>query len=739
MDSMDGAVPAALPADEQERLARLQALAVLDSAPEPVFDAITRLAADLCGAPIALVSLVDARRQWFKAATGLPGVSETPRDIAFCAHSILGRGVMEVADATNDPRFALNPLVVGAPHIRFYAGAPIVLPGGHAMGTLCVIDHAARQLDPQQRRQLAGLAEVAAQALVAREQTVIALAVKQRHEAEQHERLRVTLHSIGDAVITTDTRGIIDYMNPVAVRLTGWLASEAQGAHIREVFNTIHDTKRTMLPNPVVRCLENDCVIALSEHTLLVSRDGSERDIADSAAPIRAAGGAQLGAVLVFHDVTEQRQRSRDINYRASHDPLTGLFNRSEFEGRLGRLLETSRERQAEHALMFIDLDHFKTVNDTCGHAAGDELLRQLSAVLQQSVRVRDMLARLGGDEFGLIMEHCSLEQAQRHARLLCERINDYRFVHEDRRFRVGCSIGVVPMDGRWSDAESVLAAADAACYTAKQTGRNRVHAWFDSDDVADIQQREAWSLRLVSALENDHFELFAQTMTPLRADDSGTRVEVLLRLRDSDGTLVPPGAFLPEAERFKLAGHIDYWVVDRVLQQLEGRAARQDRIGMVSINLCQESVTDSGFLERLCRRLIAGGESSRHLCFEFAESVALARPEETCRFATEMLKLGVRIALDDFGHGVSPFRHLRDMPVDYLKIGSHFTRHIDTDPICQATLRYMRDVSLALGMQTVAIQVEDAHALDRLRELGIHYAQGFVIDRPVPVAELLP
>ncbi|MDQ8021832.1 MAG: EAL domain-containing protein [Moraxellaceae bacterium] len=865
-----GAVPAALPADEEERLAGLQALAVLDSAPEPVFDSITRLAADICGTPIALVSLVDTERQWFKSATGLPGISETPRDIAFCAHTILGRELMEVVDATLDTRFARNPFVISDPHVRFYAGAPLILPGGHAIGTLCVIDHQARQLDAQQRQQLAGLADVVTQALITRQQTLAAVSVKQRQEhdralaaseerfrqlyeatpamlhsidmtgrmvsvsdewlrtlgytreevigrassdflsmasrrhaqevtipvffrdgfchdvpyeflrkdgsvvdvllsaiverdasgrpmrslavlqdvterkllaqtlAEQHERLRVTLHSIGDAVITTDTQGIIDYMNPVAVRLTGWLASEAHGAHIREVFNVIHDTARTVLPNPVIRCLEDDCVASLSDHTLLVSRDGGERDIADSAAPIRTASGELLGAVLVFHDITEQRQKARDISYRASHDPLTGLFNRSEFESRLGRLVESSRGRRAEHALMFIDLDHFKTVNDNCGHAAGDELLRQLSTVLQQSVRVRDMLARLGGDEFGLIMEHCSLEQAQRNAQLLCERINDYRFVHDDRRFRVGGSIGLVPMDGRWNDAESVLAAADAACYTAKQTGRNRVHTWFDSDDVAHMAQREAWSQRLESALQHDQFELFAQCMTPLQTEDTRQRMEILLRLRDADGSLIPPGAFLPEAGRFKLAARIDYWVLDHVLKLLDGTRVRLDAVDTISINLSQESVIENGYLESLCRRLINAGDLRRRLCFEFGESVVLSHPEEACRFATEMLKLGVRIGLDDFGHGASPFRYLRDMPVDYLKVGSHLTRHVDTDPMSQAGLRCVRDVSLALGMQTVAVRVEEARTLDRLRELGIHYAQGYVVGRPAPLAELL-
>jgi diguanylate cyclase (GGDEF)-like protein/PAS domain S-box-containing protein len=1102
---------APLPPDEAARQQALHDLDVLDSAPEAKFQALAEIASLVCGTPVSLLSLVDGSRQWFKANVGLDGVSETPRELAFCAHAILGDDLFEVPDATADPRFADNPLVTGAPDIRFYAGAPLTLSNGHTVGTLCVIDRQARQLTPSQRQTLRLLADVAVLALEtrriarqavlsqaqfrslseaaplgvfstdaaggctynnARWQTIfglsladslghgwtrtlhpedkgavfaawqqatrdrsdfdmtfrvrrddgtelnvravarpvvgedgqiagfvgsveditdrlrqdlalrrserllqrtgemslvggweldlakgvpewsdqtcrihgvepgyqarldeaidfyapearpviqaavqkamatgepwdlelpfiqaggrriwvraigeaefeggkpvsltgafqdISLRVQQRqaletahrrmalatesggigvwdfdpqrgtlvwdaqmyqlyglpvaaddadydlwvrhlhpddraateqavqdalattggfdtefrivwadgsvhhlraaarvtrdaggqalnlvgvnwdvtHQrqlaadlAQQHELLRVTLESIGDAVITTDAEGRVRWLNPVAERMTGWLTAEALGRPLDQVFRIVHEETRKAADNPVAACLERGKISGLAQKTLLISRHGQEHGIEDSAAPIRGADGQVLGVVLVFHDVTEQRRLSGEMSYRASHDALTGLINRTEFENRLKRCLGAAAADDSHHALLYIDLDQFKLVNDACGHSAGDHLLQQVAKLMGEAVRSRDTLARLGGDEFGVILEHCTVEQSQRVAQQICEQLDDFRFVHDGQRFRIGASIGLVPVDARWPNVTAVLQAADTSCYAAKEAGRNRVHTWFDTDRAMQARQGEMrWAARLEQAIDENRFVLYAQKIEPLQAAAAGLHAEVLLRLRDEDGHLIPPGAFLPAAERFNLSSRIDRWVLQHAVARLSAWPAPQ-QLQMLSINLSGQSVGDRAF-HRLAVDLLkaAGPQVCARVCLEITETAAITHMADAALFVEEVRALGVRTALDDFGAGASSFGYLKTLKVDLLKIDGQFVKDVIDDPLDDAAVRCFVDVARVVGLQTVAEFVDRPEVLARVREIGVDFAQGFLLHQPEPLDQVL-
>lgn len=1111
--------PARLPANEGERLRRLRALAILDSKPEEMFDALVRAAAVICDTPISLVSLIDAERQWFKANVGLPEATETPRDIAFCSHVILSDGVMEVPDATTDPRFANTPLVTDAPGIRFYAGAPLRMSDGSRIGTLCVIGREAKRLSEHQLAVLQHLANAIVQGLEFRERALNALAglarlethqaelyaatpamlhstniegyliavsnhwlselgyareevlgrrssdfltpesrehaatvlqeffrtgrcdyieyqmvrkdgvvidvllsailerdehgkalrsmavvrnvtarkradlaalkaqqqladatrkfhvaakaahvgiwewdipadrliwdeqmfelygidptsfkgsyeswtqglhpddagvtseyvlqalrgekdfdcdfrvlwpdaqtrylksratverdsqggpirmlgtcwdvtdqrvaeqalrksrsflektgklagiggwevdlvagsihwsdqtcelhgvpagyvpsldeaiefypqtvqgvvrkaiedaitfnnpidmelpfisrqgralwvrsvgaveydkgkpVKlsgafqditprkemERRLAESHELLQVTLDSIGDAVITTDLHGRIEWLNPVAERLTGWTKKEARGRILAQVFVILHEETRKPTPDPVANCLAQGKIVGLSNHTILISRDGTEYGIEDSAAPIRDASGNLHGAVLVFHDVSEQRRLSGEMSHRATHDALTGLVNRAEFESRLERFLANARTEQREGALMYIDLDQFKLVNDACGHSIGDQLLRQVSTLLQSSVRGRDTVARLGGDEFGIILEHCDSTQALRIAEKICDQMEEFRFLHDGRRFRVGTSIGLVPLDERWANMTLVMQAADSSCYAAKEAGRNRVHAWFDTDRAIKARHGEMqWVTRLEQALDENRFELFGQRIVPIGHPSAGIHFEVLLRLREADGSIVPPGVFLAAAERFHMATRIDRWVVRAAFEWLENAHEANENIELISINLSGQSIGDRAFHQYLIDKITQAKFDICTLCFEITETAAITNMGDAKIFIDEVRRLGAKIALDDFGAGASSFGYLKTLPVDFLKIDGQFITDLLEDRLDNAAVKCFHDVAKIMGIKTIAEFVERKDVLDALQTIGIDMAQGYLIHRPEPLS----
>ena len=464
--------------------------------------------------------------------------------------------------------------------------------------------------------------------------------------AEQRELLQVTLESIGDAVITTDNDSVVQWLNPAAERMTGWQRSEATGRTLADVYVIVDETTRASEVDPVARCLRDARIATTADAITLISRTGVEFGIEDSASPIRGADGQAHGAVLVFHDVSEQRRLNREMSHRATHDPLTGLVNRSEFETRLARTLVHTHD-DVGSALLYIDLDQFKIVNDTCGHDAGDRLLRQISAILGHCVRSHDTLARLGGDEFGVILEHCGLVDAERIAQKMCDEMDAFRFVHDGRRFRVGTSIGLVPIDRRFTTTKTLLQAADASCYAAKEGGRNRVHLWFDSDQMLKARQGDTqWVSRIENAIDEDRFELYGQRIEPIDGPSDRLHVEVLLRLRDPQGELILPHAFLPAAERFHLSTRIDRWVVRRVFAYLD-RIGHDEAIGLVSVNLSGPSLGDHAFRRDVLAMLESATFDCRKLCFDITETSAITHLDEARTFIESVRALGVHVALD--------------------------------------------------------------------------------------------
>ncbi|MFN9966701.1 MAG: EAL domain-containing protein [Lysobacteraceae bacterium] len=555
----------------------------------------------------------------------------------------------------------------------------------------------------------------------------------------ERELLQVTLQSIGDAVVTTDVRGHVTWLNPVAERLTGWSSDEAQGLPAAQIFRIVDEETRQPARDPVAACLLEGRVVGLAPQTLLLSRDGGEYGVEDSAAPIRDPDGTLLGAVLVFHDVTEQRRLGVEMRFRATHDALTGLHNREEIEARLREALADAADGDTAHALMYIDLDQFKVANDTCGHAAGDQLLQQVARLLGDTVRSRDLLARLGGDEFAVLLQGCTPEQGQRVAQQICDRLEVYRFDHDGHRFRIGASIGLAPVDARFPTAESVLQAADSACFAAKEEGRNRVHLWFDSDAAIQARQGEAqWATRLERALDEGRFALFAQRIDALQGDAGGLHAEVLLRLVDVDGALVSPAGFLPAAERFHLASRIDRWVLGAVLDRM---AALGDGPAptMLCVNLSGQSVGDRAFHRHAVERLEAAGPAiCARLCVEITETAAVTNMADAIVFIERVRGLGVRVALDDFGAGASSWGYLKALRVDYLKIDGQFVRDVVDDALDEAAVRSFVEVARVLGARTVAEFVDRPEVLARVRQMGVDHAQGYLLHRPEPLEAVL-
>ncbi len=557
--------------------------------------------------------------------------------------------------------------------------------------------------------------------------------------AAQHELLLITLRSIGDGVITTDPKGITTFMNPVAERLTGWLKEEAVGRPLTEIFVIKDETTGNTVENSVQACLAREEVVPQNDRNVLISRQGEAFGVEDSAAPIRNEATEIIGVVLIFRDVTQARKMSSDMSYRATHDALTGLLNRGEFERRLGCLLEKSRADETESAIMFIDLDQFKLVNDTCGHSAGDELLVQVGKLLISHVRSGDCVARLGGDEFAILLDHCPMPQACQLAQRICDRMEAYRFVNDGRRFRVGASIGLVPVNKRWSDTSTVLQAADACCYAAKTGGRNRVHPWSDSDRELNARHGEAqWAARLVQALDEDRFVLFGQRILPLDDKCHGLHAEVLLRMVDTDGSLLLPGAFLPAAERFHIASRIDRWVLSKALAWMRALPSIE-AVEMLAINISGQSVGDAAFQAWALAELSAAGPRiCERICLEITETAAVTNLADASNFIDRLKAIGARVALDDFGAGASSFGYLKSMSVDFLKIDGQFVRDILIDRLDEAAVRCFVQIASVLGVRTIAEYTENAEVLERLQAIGVDYAQGYHVHKPSPLDQLL-
>jgi diguanylate cyclase (GGDEF)-like protein/PAS domain S-box-containing protein len=559
------------------------------------------------------------------------------------------------------------------------------------------------------------------------------------HEKELAE---VTLHSIGDAVITTDAHGNVDYLNPIAETLTGWSVTEAKGRPLREVFHIINGVTREPQDNPVEKCLRENRIVGLENNTVLISRDGVERVIEDSGAPVRDREGNVVGAVMVFYDVTLMRNSPHLLSYHATHDALTGLVNRREFERRLTALVESAKTDGRQHAMFYMDLDQFKIVNDTCGHIAGDKLLRQLAFLLKNRMRSNDTLARLGGDEFGALLESCPLEPALRVAHDLVRIVNDFRFVWEGTTFEIGVSIGVVHITPGSGSPVELMSQADAACYAAKDKGRNRVQVYQPED--AEIQQRHGemqWVARIRKAIEENRFVLYCHKILPLTPSPDGYRYcETLLRMLDESGNIVPPMAFLPAAERYNLMPTIDRWVIRNSLA-ISGKHYRENPASNANcfINLSAASMADELMFDFIREQIELNDMLPEAVCFEITETAAVAHFDTAIVFMEKLKGMGCRFALDDFGSGMSSFGYLKNLPVDYLKIDGAFVKHMVDNPTDCAMVDAINRVGHVMGIKTIAEYVQNGATVEKLKELGVDFAQGFGIALPEPMTSHLP
>lgn len=623
---------------------------------------------------------------------------------------------------------------------------------------------------------------------------------------QEKELAQTTLDSLAEGVITTNAKGQVESLNPVAETLTGWSETAARGRWLGEVFWVVDETTRQPveldvsgvlnlpIPSPngfpaptsaldrgeMGSITDPESPIqnrrptkSLKPRKLLYSQTGQEYVIDESLNPIRDRQGEVRGAVLVFRDVTQPRQLERHLSWLATHDGLTGLLNRREFEQRLESLLyptlthlaqtqtQTQAQTQAqaqtvEHTLGFIDLDRFKVVNDNCGHLAGDRLLSQIAHLLQDQVRRGDLVARLGGDEFAILWFHCPLTQAVSLAQTLCQQIQAVRFVHGAQVYTVGASIGLAPVDPALGDMTDLMAIADAACYAAKRQGRGRVYASTLDDHVISRQREEVqWVARIQQALEKDEFCLYYQTIAPLKAhpgdrlglSQDGPKAhdtdhyEVLLRLRDHDGSIISPAVFMPAAERFNLMPAIDRWVISTLFasqghhyRRVWQRCQQHAPLPLYAINLSGSSINDEEFIHFVQDQLERHQIPPALICFEVTETVAIADLNRAAAFMQDLRRLGCKFALDDFGTGMSSLAYLKNLPLDYLKIDGCFVRDMLEDPVAYAMVEAISHLAQVMGIQTITEFVSSETLRQTVTALGVDYAQGYAIAHPKPL-----
>ena len=546
------------------------------------------------------------------------------------------------------------------------------------------------------------------------------------------------LDSLAEAVIATDRDARITYLNAAAEHLTGVDARNVIGKSLEEIVGLVDETDRRLLNDPVKQALTTGAPVNLSRRTLLLSKaNGSERSIELSASPIRNADKEVTGAVILLHDVTELRGLARQMSYQATHDALTGLVNRREFERRLEEAIESGHRGDGQHVLCYLDLDRFKVVNDTSGHLAGDSMLREVAKLLRDAVRDSDTVARLGGDEFGMLLIGCPLDKARQIADDVCRAVADYRFVWKDRIFNIGTSVGLVEVSRESGTLEELMAAADSACYVAKKQGSGRVAVYSARDEALARHTGEIqWLQRLQTALKENRFQLYHQPIVPAFGNDGGgPAMEVLVRLQDEAGHEVPPSDFVRAAERYRLMGLVDRWVVQTTLAALGRGAIPVPATRSVAINISGQTLGDTQFLEFVVECLDSTGVTPAQVCFEITESAVVANMDHARRFVGVLHGMGCKFALDDFGSGVGSFSNLKNLPMDYLKIDGSFMRNLQRDSVNQAMVTAMIKLARTLNFKVIAEQVEDAAALDAARRMGVDYVQGYAIGKPVPMS----
>jgi diguanylate cyclase (GGDEF)-like protein/PAS domain S-box-containing protein len=550
-------------------------------------------------------------------------------------------------------------------------------------------------------------------------------------------RAQLALDSLGEGLVTTDAMGRIDYMNRAAETLIAIRREEAVGQLFSALVGFVDEHDRRALPDPVQQCLSGGSRATLGRRALMIARaTGNELGIEASASTIRGGEGEIAGAAVMLHDVSELRGLTQQMSYQASHDALTGLVNRREFERRLGEALEVARGGRQGHVMCYLDLDRFKAVNDTSGHLAGDNMLREVAALIREAVRDSDTVARIGGDEFGVLLVGCPLEKARQIADDIWRAIGEYRFVWKDRIFSVGVSLGLVEVTGESNSLEEIMSAADSACYVAKRQTGSHVHVYSSHDEAVARSRGEIhWLQRLQTALRDGFFELYLQPIEPTRPGSiGGPAMEVFVRLHD-DGHAVLPAEFFPAAERYRLMSMIDRWVLGAALAAFAAGAIRIPAGRSLSINVSAQTLADLTFLEFVVEELDRSGVAPQQICFEVSETSVVGNFEQARRFIDVLHGMGCRFALDDFGTDLGGFANLKQLPMDYLKIDGSFMRDLARDTVNQAMVTAVIGMARSLNFRLIAEQVEDQPALEAARAMGIDFVQGHAVGRPRPLA----
>ncbi|MBC7954824.1 MAG: EAL domain-containing protein [Cytophagales bacterium] len=565
--------------------------------------------------------------------------------------------------------------------------------------------------------------------------TVIEKELAELRVFHEKEMLEVTLRSIVDGVATTNYLGRVTYLNPAAEEMTGWPAAEAIGKPLSEVACLVHAHTRERLNHGLADLERPGAEVRSARDSVLVHRSGVHRSIEDSAAPILGRNGVSVGAVLVFHDVSPAKKLAAEMSYQASHDLLTGLLNRAAFEMRLDTALATG-DPQSTGVVMCLDLDQFKVVNDTCGHAAGDQLLKQVTGLLTQEIRKQDTLARLGGDEFAVLLESCPVEPALRVAEAVRLRISELQFQWEGRSFQLTVSIGLVPFKPHQYNRSDLLRVADSSCYVAKEAGRNRVHVYDEADTAVATRNGELdWFSRLQKALTEDRFVLYGQRIDSIQENGGGYEsVEVLIRLLDDEGKIIAPMAFIPAAERYGLMPSIDRWVISKALQMHAGFAKHYKLPARFSINLSGASMIDASLVDYVRQQLKTHRVAPELVCFEITETAAVGNFDVAVQLMHGLRELGCRFALDDFGAGMSSFTYLKRLPVDYVKIDGAFVKDMAKDAVDFAMVEAIHNIAHRMGLRTVAEFVQNDATIEMLRSLGVDYVQGYGVEKPRPL-----
>lgn len=551
---------------------------------------------------------------------------------------------------------------------------------------------------------------------------------------EEKELAQVTLNSIGDGVITTDAKGLIVSLNRVAETLTGWDREEAKGLPLNRVLKIIHEVTGNPRENTAEIALRENRIVEVTEYSVLMARNGYQFAIDHSAAPIHTNDGCIIGAVVIFRDVTQIRTQAHQLSWQATHDALTSLVNRREFEYQLQQAVQNAQKHNQQHLLLYLDLDRFKIVNDTCGHIAGDELLRQISELFKQRIRKTDMLARLGGDEFAILLYQCPCSQGIQVAESLLHSIQSFRFIWENKTFTIGVSIGLVTIDTNSLSPSNILTAADAACYAAKDKGRNRIQVYEVGDRELARQRGEAhWAVKVNQALEDNNFCLYAQPIISLIMPTNTEHYEILLRLKGEQNQLIPPMAFMPAAERYNLMHIIDRWVIRTLFASLKPTNNKN-----YAINLSGASINDDQFIDFLTEQFCTYQVAPELICFEITETMAIANLSKAANLIRKLKELGCQFALDDFGCGMSSFAYLKNLPVDFVKIDGNFVKNIVNSSVDLAMVEAINSIGHVMGIQTIAEYVENEMILNKLKELGVDGAQGYYIGKPQPLQTLL-